>query len=393
MKKLGYLALLTVLGLVPAGAAAQQPEVAENSLQEPAVESSGEPADSQSVGELSEEALEAVEEQSRDREPLPESNVVIDRLAGEVRIRENEVVRRAKLLAGELRIEGTVLEDVQMVAGEIRIPGRVEERVELMAGEVRVSGYVGPGGVDVKFGEVRVSGVVEGPVTVEFGEVRLVEGGVINGRVDVRTGDFRTVEVVSDTVNEVVREVAREGARQGSRGVAAFIGLMTLIGLAVTILIIAILFRSSIQKGVILMEKENIAWDLLWGALAVLLFVPIFVMLCVTIIGIPVAFLLLFLYPVAWLFGLILLANYLGDWILISVIKGESNFLVGTIFGIIVLGVSLAVPVFGPILMILYTFLAFGLSFRLMVGHFQNRRQEPPGPPESPEAPEATATA
>ena len=388
MKKLGYLILLT--GLVLAGAAVEQLE-AESLLQEPTgVESFGEPADSQSAEEPSDQAPAAVEEQPPEREPLPESNVVIDRLAGEVRIRRGEVVKRAKLLAGELRIEGTVLEDVQMVAGEIRIPGRVEERVELMAGEVRVSGYVGPGGVDVKFGEVRVSGVVEGPVTVEFGEVRLVEGGVINGRVDVKTGDFR---VSSDTVNEVVREVAREGARQGARGVAVFVGLMTLIGLAVTILIIAILFRSSIQKGVILMEKENLAWDLLWGALAVLLFVPVFVMLCVTIIGIPVAFLLLFLYPVAWLFGLILLANYLGDWILISVIKGESNFLVGTVFGIIVLGVSLALPVFGPLLLALYTFLAFGLSFRLMVGHFQNRRQEPPEPPESPEAPEATATA
>ena len=384
MKKLGYLILLT--GLVLAGAAVEQLE-AESLLQEPTgVESFGEPADSQSAEEPSDQAPAAVEEQPPEREPLPESNVVIDRLAGEVRIRRGEVVKRAKLLAGELRIEGTVLEDVQMVAGEIRIPGRVEERVELMAGEVRVSGYVGPGGVDVKFGEVRVSGVVEGPVTVEFGEVRLVEGGVINGRVDVKTGDFR---VSSDTVNEV----AREGARQGARGVAVFVGLMTLIGLAVTILIIAILFRSSIQKGVILMEKENLAWDLLWGALAVLLFVPVFVMLCVTIIGIPVAFLLLFLYPVAWLFGLILLANYLGDWILISVIKGESNFLVGTVFGIIVLGVSLALPVFGPLLLALYTFLAFGLSFRLMVGHFQNRRQEPPEPPESPEAPEATATA
>ena len=388
MKKLGYLILLT--GLVLAGAAVEQLE-AESLLQEPTgVESFGEPADSQSAEEPSDQAPAAVEEQPPEREPLPESNVVIDRLAGEVRIRRGEVVKRAKLLAGELRIEGTVLEDVQMVAGEIRIPGRVEERVELMAGEVRVSGYVGPGGVDVKFGEVRVSGVVEGPVTVEFGEVRLVEGGVINGRVDVKTGDFR---VSSDTVNEVVREVAREGARQGARGVAVFVGLMTLIGLAVTILIIAILFRSSIQKGVILMEKENLAWDLLWGALAGLLFVPVFVMLCVTIIGIPVAFLLLFLYPVAWLFGLILLANYLGDWILISVIKGESNFLVGTVFGIIVLGVSLALPVFGPLLLALYTFLAFGLSFRLMVGHFQNRRQEPPEPPESPEAPEATATA
>ena len=316
----------------------------------------------------------------------PESNVVLDQMGSEAIVRDGDVVKRAKLLFGKLVIEGTVLEDVQMIAGEIRVQGRVEDRVELVAGEVNVTGYVGPGGVDVKFGEVRVSGEVEGPVTVEFGEVKLEEGGVIHGNVTVATGDFSTVEVSSDTVVEAVREAVREGARP----FIAFLGLMTLIGLAVTILIIAVLFRNSVQKGVILMEKETIAWDLLWGALAILLFVPVFVMLCVTIIGIPVAFLLVFLYPVAWLFGLILLANYLGDWILISVIKSQTNFLVETIFGIIVLGISLAVPLFGPILMIVYTFLAIGLSLRLMVGHFQNRRQEPPAPPEAPEAP-ATA--
>ena len=388
MKKFADLAVLTVvLGLLLADAGAGELAAAASPVQEPpVVETSAEPAGAEFSGEPLTQASGAAGEGTPEQESLPESDVVIDRMGGEVTIRRGQVVKRAKLLAGELEIEGTVLEDVQMIAGEIKVSGRVEDRVELVAGQVNVSGYVGPGGVDVKFGEVRVSGVVEGPVSVEFGEVKLVEDGVIHGIVNVSTGEFSTVEVSPETVNEVVREVVREGARP----VIAFIALMTLIGLAVTILIIAILFRNSIQKGVILMEKENIAWDLLWGALAVLLFVPIFVMLCVTIIGIPVAFLLLFLYPVAWLFGLILLANYLGDWILISVIKGESNFLVGTIFGIIVLGVSLAVPVFGPILMIFYTFLAFGLSFRLMVGHFQNRRQEPPAPPE---APEATATA
>ena len=134
------------------------------------------------------------------------------------------------------------------------------------------------------------------------------------------------------------------------------------------------------------MQTENLAWNLLWGGVAVLLFVPLFVMLCVTIIGIPLAFLLLFLYPVAWMFGLILLADHLGDWILTHLIKSQSNFLVGTIFGIIVLGISMAVPVFGGILMIVYTLLAFGLSFRLMFGHFQDRWT-------SPQPPEATAEA
>ena len=129
------------------------------------------------------------------------------------------------------------------------------------------------------------------------------------------------------------------------------------------------------------MQKENLAWDLVWGFAAILLFVPLFVVLCVTIIGIPVALLLLFLYPAAWLFGVTLLANYLGDWIMTNLVKGQSNFLVGTIFGIIVLGASVAVPVFGPILMIVYTLLAFGLSFRLMLGYLRDRRRPPLPPP------------
>ena len=357
MKKPGYLAVLSVLfGLVLASAAGQE-------------------------GGAGAEPVETAQAETPEEEQVPQSDIVIDRIGGEVNIGPDEVVRRAKLLFGELEIDGQVVEDVQMVAGKINIRGRIYDRVELVAGEVTVSGRVGPGGVDVKFGEVTVSGVVEGPVTVEFGDVRVTGEGVIQGNVRVEQGDFSRVE---ESLR--MREWISEMMSEWTRGFIAFIGLMTLIGLAATILILALLFRTSIQRGVTLMEKENLAWNLLWGVIAVLLFMPIFVMLCVTIIGIPLALLLFFLYPAAWLYGLILLANYLGDWILISLFKGQSNFLVGTIFGIIVLGISVAVPMFGPLLMSIYTFLAIGLSCRLMVGFFQDRRK--PQPP-----PEATAEA
>ena len=375
MNKAGYFAVLwVVFGLVMAGAAGQVGEAGVAASQE---ESAPQPATQSTVATPEETA----QPETPQEEPLPQSDIVIDMIAGERTIGANEVVKRAKLLFGELEIDGQVLEDVQMIAGEIDIRGQVHDRVELVAGEVRVRGRVGPGGVDVKFGEVRVSGVVEGPVNVRVGQVRVTETGVIHGNVRVEEGDFNRVED-SRRMNEWISQVVSDW----TRGVVAFIGVMTLIGLAATILVLALLFRTSIQRGVTLMEKENLAWDLLWGIIAVLMFMPIFVMLCVTIIGIPLALLLIFLYPAAWLYGLILLASYLGDWILISLFKGESNFLVGTIFGIIVLGVSVAVPVFGPLLMSIYTFVAIGLSCRLMVEYVQERRK--PQPP-----PEATAEA
>ncbi len=366
MNKPGYFAvLLMVFGLVLASAAGQEGEAGVTVSQEPPVV----------------QPVETAQAETPEEEPIPQSNIVIDQIAGERDIGRNEVVRRAKLLFGKLNIDGQVVEDVMMIAGEINIRGRVYDRVELVAGEVTVSGRVGPGGVDVKFGEVTVSGVVEGPVNVRVGEVSLTGDGVIQGNVRVESGEFSRVEA-SPRMREWISEVVSEW----TRGFIAFIGLMTLIGLAATILVLALIFRTSLQRGVTLMEKENLAWDLLWGIIASLMFMPIFVMLCVTIIGIPLALLLLFLYPAAWLYGLILLANYLGDWILISHFKGQSNFLVGTIFGIIVLGISVAVPVFGPLLLSIYTFLAIGLSCRLMVGYFQDRRK--PQPP-----PEATAEA
>ena len=369
MNNRGYLLVLCMLlGLAPAGALGQEA-------------GAGEPASEETA------PVEAPQE-----EPLPQSDEVIDQIAGEVEIRPGQVVKRARLQFGELEIKGTVLEDVQMIAGKIEVEGRVNDRVELVFGEVDISGHVGPGGVDVKFGEVTVSGVVEGPVNVEFGDVRVRGDGVIRGNV---SGQF-TGRGDSDRAR---REVMRERRRQGmsrlgnwlsdvTRPFMAFIGLMTLIGLAAIILIIATLFRNTIQKGSTLMQTENLAWNLLWGGVAVLMFVPLFVVLCVTIIGIPLALLLLFLYPVAWMFGLILLADHLGDWILTHLIKSQSNFLVGTIFGIIVLGISMAIPLFGGILTIVYTLLAFGLSFQLMFGYFQNRGED-----ETPPPPEAEATA
>ncbi len=366
-----FLVLCMLLGLAPAGALGQEAGAGETVSEQPAA-----------VGIPQEKAI-------------PQSDEVIDRIAGEVEIRPDQVVKRAKLLFGELEIKGTVLEDVQMVVGELEVEGRVNDRIEVVAGDIEISGYVGPGGVDLKFGEVTVSGVVEGPVTEEFGVVKVIDDGIIQGNVTVKQGEFSRVED-SGRAREIMRERRRGQVRNWlgnwlsdvARPFMVFIGLMTLIGLAAMILIIATLFRNTIQKGSTLMQTEHLAWNLLWGGVAVLLFVPLFVVLCVTIIGIPLALLLLFLYPVAWMFGLILLADHLGDWILTHLLKSQSNFLVGTIFGIIVLGISMAVPLFGGILTIVYTLLAFGLSFQLMFGYFQNR-----GKDEMPPPPEAEATA
>ncbi len=376
MKNSGSFLIFCVLaGLTLAVAVGQEAGGEETALQEPeAVQLPGDPT----VAEPTQVAPVVPQE-----EPIPQSDYVIDQIGGEVEIGPDQVVKRAKLLFGELEIKGTVVEDVQMIAGKIQVEGRVYDRVELVAGEIEVSGRVGPGGVDLKFGEVTVSGLVEGPVNVEFGEVKVIGDGVIQGNVTVEGGEFSRLEG-SARLGEMMRRIGREWTRP----FVVFIVLMTLIGLAAIILIIATFFRNTIQKGATLMQTENLAWNLLWGGVAILLFVPLFVMLCVTIIGIPVAFLLLFLYPVAWMFGLILLADHLGDWILTHLLKSESNFLVGTIFGIIVLGISMAVPVFGGILMIVYTLLAFGLSFRLMFGYFQDR-----GKGKQPTPPEAEATA
>ncbi len=173
MNKLGHFAvLLVVFGLVLASAAGQESEAGLTASQE-------EPAP---------------QPETPEEESIPQSDIVIDMIAGERDIGRNEVVRRAKLLFGELNIDGQVIEDVLMIAGEINIRGRVHDRVELVAGEVTVSGRVGPGGVDVKFGEVTVSGVVEGPVNVRVGEVSVTGDGVIQGNVRVEEGDFSRVE-------------------------------------------------------------------------------------------------------------------------------------------------------------------------------------------------------
>ncbi len=153
MKKREYFLILCVLfGLTLAFAAGQEVGGEETALQEPeAVQLPSEPT----VPEPTQVAPAVPQE-----EPLPQSDEVIDRIAGEVEIRPDQVVKWVKLLFGELEIKGTVLEDVQMIVGEIEVEGRVNDRVEVVAGEIEVSGRVGPGGVDLKFGAVKRHGTI-----------------------------------------------------------------------------------------------------------------------------------------------------------------------------------------------------------------------------------------
>ncbi len=135
MKNSGYIPIFCVLaGLTLAVAAGQEAGVGETVSQEP-------------------EAVQLPSETTGARptqeQPIPQSDDVIDRISGEVEIGPDQVVKRAKLLFGELEIKGTVVEDVQMIVGKIQVEGRVYERVEMVAGEIEISGHVGPGGVDV----------------------------------------------------------------------------------------------------------------------------------------------------------------------------------------------------------------------------------------------------
>ena len=114
MNNRGYfLVLCMLLGLTPAVALGQEVGAGETASEETT-------------------AVEVPQEES-----IPQSDTVIDRIAGEVEIRPNQVVKRAKLLFGELQIKGTVLEDVQMVVGELEVEGRVNDRIEAAARRCR----------------------------------------------------------------------------------------------------------------------------------------------------------------------------------------------------------------------------------------------------------------
>ena len=236
------------------------------------------------------------------------------------------------LAGGNVIVDGVVRRDLLIGAGEAHIGkgARVGTDLFLGCGEANIAGKIYR---NVKIGS---SSVVIGPTAV------------IKGSLDY-SAEEANISKQANIVGTVSAYDTPEYGKQANQFFAGFMNFNRIVSL-LAILLLAILTIIFFPKQVKLVSSKMKAecWKSFgWGILALIATPFLIVLLCVTLIGIPLGLLLL----VAYIFGIyitiIFVSVVIGQWILEKIKKPELSPIWAFLLGFIILKILAVIPVVG----------------------------------------------
>jgi len=236
--------------------------------------------------------------------------------AGDVTV-EGSTRGEVSIAGGDIEIRGTIGNDLSVAGGDVTIETDVDGEVSLAGGDVTFIG-TSAGEANIVGGSVTLDGTFERDLNVAAEHFEIAPGSVINGDFEFKgpnepvlpdgltiagayTYEYSDLDAYFEgDIPEVLLPVI---AIAGVAGVAAFFMFLLFAGLvgagALLLLMTGVTARtidgirqrpfSSIGMGVVVLA----------GLMAIA------VLLCITIIGLPLAFMIFWLYPILILMGFI----------------------------------------------------------------------------------------
>ena len=297
-------------------------------------------------------------------------------------IGQNEVIDDdLYLAAGNIEINGTINGDVVAAAGQIIINGKINGDLIIAGGQINLNGSV-KDDVRVIGGDVTVKGTIGDDLLAGAGTLTIEKKAIVNGDLTLGAGQAMIggqVGPVHAGIGQITFEssakvngdliyisdsqaVIRDGAtitgkttyHQPKKNDYNFQNAFTasrLLGVLIFLIMAWLFYLSMPNKTKQLTHnwQDKFGINLLWGILFLIVTPIISLILMVTIIGIPLAIGLTFLYIALLYLGMIVGAIALGDWLLNMGKKDKqlpTNWLT-VLVGVIILSLISSIPVIG----------------------------------------------
>lgn len=306
---------------------------------------------------------------------------------------------------GTITLKGSVAKDVLFAGGTITIDGTVGDDVRIAGGTVIISGAV-KGDVAVAGGNVHLlegssvggdlilaggSVVVDGAIAHDIRSVggNLLVNGAVGGMIESKSERLdigASAVVAGDVVNKGMRGAVIDPAAvvkgkvvnelvvsepRSFKHMVATLGVMGFLMLLIAGLLCYWLFRNR-SSQLVAHALAHFGGEFLRGILLLILLPVIFVILCVTLLGLPIGIMGLLFYVVVLMLAKVFSGIMLGGWINRVVFKKpEQVFTLQTVIGgsVVMLLLQL-VPVLGGALSFIFTVLAFGAFWGYLYRHF-----------------------
>jgi cytoskeletal protein CcmA (bactofilin family) len=219
---------------------------------------------------------------------------------------------------GQVALDGSVARNARVAGGSVSVgpQARIAGNASLAGGRIEVLGGIG-GYLQVAGGHVVIDSRVDGDVDAAAGELELGPRARIGGKLRYRGGEALKQDAAAQVAGGIERLESplhrKEGrfAGQGRAAGRAAHGIWTLGLMAMAAVFVALLPGAFARVADA--ARTRVGWSLLAGFIA-LATIPVGVLvLCVTVIGIPLALLALLGYFALLLVGYVAAGVALGD--------------------------------------------------------------------------------
>ncbi len=261
-------------------------------------------------------------------------------------------------------------DNIVVFGGEVTVSGQVRHSVVAVGGRVQVSGRVGDAVVSVGQDVVLEPGaVVNGDVVSVGGNVRRDPDATVRG--DVTTTPWRGL-------GESWEELA-------GLGILAFLGFSVwrlvawvIVMFAIGWVLLSLLPQPMARQTDALRSHPMTVVG--WGALALLLFVPLVVVMVFTILGIFLIPVLVLAYVYAAIVGVIVAARVLGQRLSEPLKRDPFSPAAALAVGVVTLGLFRLIPVLGAIVTLALWLLGFGMTIVTRFGTRAYGQSRAPAP-------------
>ncbi|MCH7761285.1 hypothetical protein IIA15_07820 [candidate division TA06 bacterium] len=277
-----------------------------------------------------------------------------------------DVKEDARFFCGEVFIGGTIGRNVAVFGGRVEVGegGEVGRDLKVQCGEVEIAGTIKrnlKGSAD----KVTLSGTIEGDVDIKADEILLMPSARILGNFNYTSPEEAEVQEGAFIQGEMSHSLPKK-TKKVKGGMGFFPILFKILSLGALILIGIFLILLSPRH--VSRASNNIRrtpWKSLGLGLLLLIVMPAVVgILAVTIIGIPLALLLLFAYLVFLYFGKLFTGLFIGQFILKGFGKEEKGRLIGAlILGLVILAILTSIPYVGKLFGVLALLFGLGAYF------------------------------
>jgi cytoskeletal protein CcmA (bactofilin family) len=289
---------------------------------------------------------------------------------------------------GTVEVSGNVTQDARVAGGQVNISGQIGRNLTIGGGNVEIANnailggslVAGAGNLNVRApiakdikagaGNLVIANIVEGDVEAGVGTLRLSSNGRVNGDLNYYSNDPVSIAPDATVSGKVTfnQTPEYEGPKasdvaKGLAGVAAFFKLISLVSTLILGLLLVYLFPKFTEE-----VSENIQrrpWaSLVVGILVLILSPIIFLVLLITVFGIPLAFFFLFLFLASLYITRIFALYFLGDFILERLKRDKLGGAWKFVVGMFAYYLITLIPIIGEL--IAFVVLLFGLGSSLI---------------------------